>query len=57
MRIGFFSLLTVLLICLKLTGTITLSWFWVLFIITIPATILFLIILIWMVLHMIEEFK
>ncbi len=38
--IGFFGLLTILFIALKLTGYITWSWFWVLSPITIPLVII-----------------
>lgn len=37
--IGFFGLLTIVFIALKLTGYIAWSWFWVLAPITIPLTI------------------
>jgi hypothetical protein len=41
--IGFFGMLTILFIGLKLTGYITWSWFWVLSPTIIPFTILILI--------------
>lgn len=38
--IGFFGLLTICLICLKLTGHITLSWLWICLIPFIPLLII-----------------
>lgn len=42
MRIGFFGLLAILFIGLKLTGYIAWSWFWVLSPILVPITLLIL---------------
>ena len=44
--IGFLGLLTIVFIILKLVGVIHWSWFWVLAVFTIPATIFVIIILI-----------
>jgi hypothetical protein len=41
--IGFFGILTILFIALKLTGTITWSWWWVLSPLWIPAGIMIII--------------
>ena len=46
---GFFSLLTILFIALKLTGYIAWSWWWVLAPIWIPAVIAIFIILIFLI--------
>jgi hypothetical protein len=43
--IGFFGLLCILFIGLKLTGYINWSWFWVLFPITFPLCIAIIVIL------------
>jgi len=43
MKIGFWGLLALILITLKIMGYITLSWFWVIGIITLPLTIALLV--------------
>ena len=51
--IGFFGVLTLIFITLKLLGVITWSWWWVLaplWIPTIIAIIIFLVVLVWAIL-------
>ncbi len=50
--IGFLGLLCILFIGLKLTGYITWSWFWVLFPITFPLTILGMIIIAFLIVRL-----
>ena len=55
--IGFFGLLTVVLIVLKLTKHITCSWFWVFGVITIPVSIIVIGFLIWFIFGNINEYR
>lgn len=50
--IGFIGLLTLVFITLKLIGTITWSWWWVLSPLWIVAAIVLLILLVWLALHL-----
>jgi hypothetical protein len=56
MKIGFFSILTLILITLKLLGKITWSWFWVFGVITIPVCIFLICIIVALLVMFAEEF-
>lgn len=45
--IGFFGLLTILFVALKLTNTIAWSWWWVLSPLWLPITMILIVALVW----------
>ena len=53
--IGFFGLLTILFIGLKLTGHVDWSWWWVLAPVWMPFAVVILGVLVWMVVDIIRE--